>query len=158
MAQREVQRCLKVLVVHGPNLNLLGVREPGVYGRSTLAAIDAALAERGRQMGAEVVSFQSNHEGGIIDRLHAARGECDAVIINPGAYTHYSYAIRDAITAIGLPTVEVHLSNVQAREEFRHVSVISPVCVGAVVGLGPIGYELALEALIRLGAAREGKP
>jgi len=142
---------VKVLVVHGPNLNLLGSREPQVYGRVTLAEINAGLVEQGRQLGVEVECFQSNHEGAIIDRLHAAAGDCAAIVINPGAFTHYSYAIRDAIAAVHLPTIEVHLSNVHAREEFRHHSVVAPVCTGAVIGLGVLGYRLALEAAADLG-------
>lgn len=140
----------KFLLVNGPNLNLLGVREPGVYGSDTLETINAEVAARAEELGCTVDFFQSNSEGGIVDKLHSAMGVYDGVIINPGAYTHYSIAIRDAIAAIKLPAVEVHLSNVYGREEFRHTSVIAPVCVGQIAGLGKIGYRLALEALLEV--------
>jgi len=137
----------RYLVIHGPNLNLLGTREPGIYGQMTLGEIDARLAEWAAAAGAELRSVQSNSEGAIIDALHGARGWANGVVVNPGAYTHSSYAIRDAVAAIAVPTIEVHLSNVHAREEFRHVSVIAPVCRGQIVGLGWRGYLFALEAL-----------
>mgnify|MGYP000847794241 CR=1 FL=1 len=137
----------RYLVIHGPNLNLLGAREPDVYGRLTLGEIDSRLAAWAADEGIEVRAVQHNAEGAIIDDLHEARGWADGVVMNPGAYTHYSYAIRDAVAAIGLPTIEVHLSNVHAREEFRHRSVIAPVCRGQIVGLGWRGYLLALQAL-----------
>jgi 3-dehydroquinate dehydratase-2 len=136
----------KVLVLHGPNLNLLGTREPDVYGRVTLAQIDADLKAAGRALDVEVETFQSNHEGALIDRVQAARDEASAIVINPGGYTHTSVALRDALAAVGLPVIEVHLSNVAAREEFRHRSLIAPISVGQVVGLGAFGYRLALEA------------
>jgi 3-dehydroquinate dehydratase-2 len=140
-----------VLVLHGPNLNLLGTREPEVYGRTTLADIDADLRKRGRELGVAVDCFQSNHEGELIDRIQAAGrseggGRAGAIIINPGGYTHTSVALRDALAAVGLPVIEVHLSNVAAREEFRHRSLVAPIAVGSIVGLGAIGYRLALEA------------
>lgn len=138
----------KFLLVNGPNLNLLGVREPGVYGSNSLETINSEVAARAAALGCTVDFFQSNSEGGIVDRLHSAMGQYDGLIINPGAYTHYSIAIRDAIAAVKLPAVEVHLSNVYGREEFRHTSVIAPVCVGQIAGLGKIGYSLALEALM----------
>jgi len=138
----------RYLVIHGPNLNLLGAREPEVYGRLTLAEIDARLQAWAQEAGIELRTVQHNAEGAIIDALHAARGWANGVVLNPGAYTHYSYAIRDAVAGIGLPTIEVHLSNVHAREAFRHQSVIAPVCRGQIVGLGWRGYLLALQALV----------
>ena len=138
----------KILVIHGPNLNLLGTREPEVYGAITLEEINKRLWAYAADKGIEVRTFQSNHEGAIIDAIHQAVGWADGLVINPGAYTHYSYAIRDAIAAIGLPTVEVHLSNVQAREDFRCLSVIAPVCLGQIAGFGWQSYVLGLEALL----------
>lgn len=137
----------KVLVIHGPNLNLTGTREPGVYGRATLASINAEIVEHGAKLGLECLIFQSNHEGAIIDRIHQAMDDCSAIVLNAGAYTHYSYAIRDAIAAVRLPCVEVHLSNIDAREEFRHHSVIAPVCAGSIAGFGKNSYILALDAI-----------
>jgi len=125
---------MKVLVLHGPNLNLLGVREPEVYGSMTLDEVNAKLVELGKSVGADVKCLQSNHEGALIDALHDARTWANGVVFNPGGYTHTSVALRDAITAIAIPVVEVHLSNVYAREEFRHDSLISAVCKGKVVG------------------------
>jgi 3-dehydroquinate dehydratase II len=142
-----------ILVIHGPNLNLLGTREPAVYGSTTLAQIDAALSALGEALGVRVESMQSNHEGAIIDALHAARGRYGAIVINPGAFTHYSIAIRDAIAAVELPVVEVHLSNVHKREEFRHHSVISPVAVGTIAGFGAESYYLGLRAAVGLAQA-----
>lgn len=137
----------KILLIHGPNLNLLGEREPGIYGRDTMASINAEVINKCRQSGMECMAFQSNSEGEIIDRIHAARGAYDAIILNAGAYTHYSIAIRDAIAAVRLPVIEVHLSNVHAREEFRHVSVIGPVCAGVIAGFGKNSYLLAVDAV-----------
>lgn len=139
---------MRILVLHGPNLNLLGQREPEVYGRATLAEIDAGLAELGEELGASVLNFQSNHEGALIERIHAARGEVDGILINPGGLTHTSVSLRDALVASDIPFVEVHLSNVHAREEFRRRSLISDVAVGQVSGLGAIGYQLALRGLL----------
>lgn len=141
---------VKVLVIHGPNLNLLGTREPAVYGSATLADINGQLEALGRELGVAVECMQSNHEGAIIDAIHGARGRCGAILINPGAYTHYSIAIRDAIAAVDLPVVEVHLSNVHKREEFRHRSVIAPVAAGTIAGFGAQSYHLGLQAAARL--------
>ena len=136
----------RLLVLHGPNLNLLGTREPEVYGRVTLAQIDQALAARAREAGAELSSFQSNHEGALVDRIQAAREEqTDFILINPAAYTHTSVAIRDAIAGVGIPFVEVHLSNVHRREAFRHHSYFSDQAEGVICGLGWKGYLDALE-------------
>jgi 3-dehydroquinate dehydratase-2 len=137
-----------VLVLHGPNLNLLGTREPQVYGATTLAEIDARLQAEGAALGLEVRCLQSNHEGALIDALHAARAWAAGALINPGGYTHTSVALRDAIAAIGLPVIEVHLSNTEAREAFRHISIVAPVCVGTVRGFGWRSYTLALQALV----------
>lgn len=136
-----------VLILHGPNLNLLGTREPEVYGTATLADIELALAEEGKMLGLTIRAVQSNHEGGLIDALHEARRWAAGVIFNPGGYTHTSVALRDAVSGIGLPVIECHLSNTEAREEFRHRSLIAPVCVGVVKGFGWRSYLLALRAM-----------
>jgi 3-dehydroquinate dehydratase-2 len=141
---------LTVWVLHGPNLNLLGLREPQVYGRVTLAEIDARLQAAGAELGLQVECFQSNHEGALIDRLQAAREAACGVVFNPGGYTHTSVALRDAVAAIGLPVVEVHLSNVQAREDFRRCSLIAPVCAGTIAGFGWYSYLLGLQAIAHL--------
>ncbi len=141
---------VRILVIHGPNLNLLGTREPEVYGSTTLSEIDAMLSELGGELGVEVESFQSNHEGAIIDAIHSARGRFGGILLNPGAYTHYSVAIRDAIAAVDLPVVEVHLSNIYKREPFRHRSVIAPVAAGTITGFGAESYRLGLRALVHL--------
>lgn len=140
----------KVLVINGPNLNLLGQREKNFYGTETLEVIAKKVSDEGDRLGVEVGFIQSNHEGEIIDKIHEARGAYDFIIINPGAYTHYSYAIRDAIKGVEIPAIEVHLSNVHAREEFRSKSVIAPVCVGQISGLGGYGYILALSAAAKI--------
>ncbi len=138
----------KVLVLNGPNINLTGTREPSQYGTASLDDINNALSEAATSLGIETVFFQSNHEGDLIDYIHSARDNFDGIIFNAGAYTHYSYAIRDAIAAVEVPTVEVHMSNVAKREEFRHTSVIAPVCIGSIAGFGSFSYHLALAALI----------
>lgn len=137
----------KILVIHGPNLNLLGERDPGVYGNTNIETLNRNIIERAKEQGLECEIFQSNHEGAIIDKLHSARLHFDGVIINAGAYTHYSYAIRDAISAIKIPCIEVHISNVFARDEFRSKSVIAPVCKGSISGFGLNSYYLAVMAL-----------
>ncbi len=139
---------MRILVLHGPNLNLTGEREPEVYGRTTLAEIDARLRELAAEAGASLESFQSNHEGALIDCLHAARKSCDGIVINPGGLTHTSVSLRDALVASGKPFVEVHLSNIYAREPFRRTSLVAEVALGQISGLGPQGYEFALRALL----------
>lgn len=141
---------MQILVLNGPNLNLLGTREPQIYGHDTLADIEAVCRRFGQEHGASVSFAQSNHEGTLVDALHEARGSVSGVILNAGAYTHTSIALRDAISGIELPVIELHLSNTHARESFRHVSMIAPVCVGVIQGFGPAGYKLAVEAMIGL--------
>jgi 3-dehydroquinate dehydratase-2 len=138
----------RILVVHGPNLNLLGTREPEIYGRVDLANIDRALGDAARSLNVEVRTYQTNSEGAIIEALHEARTWADGIIINAGAYTHYSYAIADALAAVSVPTIEVHLSNIHARQGWRRRSVLAPVVVGSICGLGWRGYVLALHALV----------
>ena len=138
----------KILVLNGPNLNLLGVREPDVYGTVTLADIEREVTEYAAERGASVDCFQSNHEGALIDKLHEARGAYDGIVYNPGAHTHYSYALRDAVSSIDVPTVEVHLSDISAREEFRRISVIAPVCVAQIKGKGKEGDKEAVDVLL----------
>jgi 3-dehydroquinate dehydratase-2 len=139
---------IKILLLHGPNLNLLGEREPDKYGTITLAEINDRITALGGERGAEIRIVQSNSEGGIIDAIQDARHWADGLMINPGGFTHYSIAIRDAIAAVNLPTMEVHLTNIFAREDFRHKSVIAPVCIGSVIGFGWRSYELGLTRLL----------
>jgi len=149
------RRKASVLVLHGPNLNLLGTREPAVYGRDTLADINRRLLTQAEAVGAELATFQSNHEGALVDRVHAARGEGVAfIILNPAGLTHTSVTLRDALTGVAIPFVEVHLSNIHTREPFRHHSYFSDKAVGTIVGLGAQGYELALSYALRRLSAR----
>lgn len=136
-----------ILVLNGPNLNLLGQRQPEVYGTTTLAQVENACANHGAERGIDVTCFQSNHEGSLIDAIHAAKGVHDGIVLNAGAYTHTSIALMDAIASVELPVIELHLSNIHAREEFRHRSYIAKVAIGQICGFGPHGYVLALDAL-----------
>jgi len=138
----------RVLVLNGPNLNLLGTREPDIYGSMSLEEIMAELTARGRELGAGIEHVQSNHEGELVDAIQSALGAQDGMLINAGALTHTSIAVRDAIAAVGLPTVEVHLTNVHARESFRHHSMLAGVCIGVICGFGPAGYQMALDGLL----------
>lgn len=139
---------LRVMVLNGPNLNLLGGREPDVYGTDSMSDIEARVSERADALGVEASFIQSNHEGELIDQVHSASGCSDGIVFNPGALTHYSYALRDAVAAAGIPVVEVHLSNLAAREEFRRLSVIAPACIGQIGGFGTLSYLLGLEAVV----------
>ena len=141
---------MKILVLHGPNLNLLGTREPEIYGPMTLEDINNKITDLGNELGVEIACRQSNYEGALIDALHDARSWAAGVVFNPAAYTHTSIALRDAISAVQIPVVEVHLSNVYAREEFRHVSLLSAVCKGKILGFGWRSYLLGLRALVEL--------
>jgi 3-dehydroquinate dehydratase-2 len=154
MAETTGKEDLRILVLHGPNLNLLGEREPEIYGRVTLAQIDAELRRLGGELGAAVQTFQSNSEGALVDRIQAARGQYDALVINPAAYTHTSVAIRDAIAMLGIAVVEVHLSNVYRREPFRHHSTVADMVDGRIMGFGPDSYYLALRAAVGLVRSR----
>ena len=137
----------RLLLLNGPNLNLLGTRQPEVYGRDTLPEIEARCAEHAARRGFDLTAKQSNHEGALVDAIHEARTECAGIVLNAGAYTHSSIALRDAIASVELPTVEVHLSNIHARERFRHRSHIAPVALGQIAGFGPFGYLMAIDAL-----------
>jgi 3-dehydroquinate dehydratase-2 len=139
---------MRVLLLNGPNLNLLGLREPGLYGADTLEAIEADLGRQAQGLGVELDCFQSNHEGALIDRIHAARGAVDGILINAGAYTHTSIALRDALLGVAIPFVELHLSNVHAREPFRHHSQLADKALGVICGFGPASYGLALQGLV----------
>ena len=147
---------MRLLLLNGPNLNLLGLREPGLYGATTLAAIEADLQERATALGVELACFQSNHEGVLVDRIHAAREGVEGILINAGAFTHTSVAIRDALLGVAIPFVELHLSNVYAREPFRHHSYLADRAIGVVSGFGPASYRLALEGLVGHLRARAG--
>ncbi|WZL73138.1 type II 3-dehydroquinate dehydratase [Clostridiaceae bacterium 35-E11] len=143
---------MKILVIHGPNLNLLGLREKSVYGEKDIDFVNREIQKEAEKLKIGVEIFQSNHEGVIIDKIHEVIGKIDCIIINPGAYTHYSYAIRDAVAAVNIPTIEVHLSNIHGREEFRSKSVIAPACVGQISGFSYQSYLLALRAAIAIQA------
>lgn len=138
---------MKILILHGPNLNMLGIREPTIYGSQTLKDINSSLLEMSEELGCEISFYQSNSEGDLIDAIQNASPECSGILINPAAYTHTSIAIRDAIASVGLPTVEVHLSNIHRRENFRHISMIAPVAIGQISGFGAESYLLGLRAL-----------
>ena len=139
----------KVLLMNGPNLNMLGVRDPAIYGSDTLASIEQMVEEYGRAHGVQVDCFQSNHEGALVDALQAARGNYDGIVYNPGAHTHYSYALHDAVECIDVPVVEIHISDIYKREEFRRTSVIAPACIAQVKGLGKEGYLRAFDILLK---------
>ena len=146
---------MKILFLNGPNLNLLGQREPEIYGRTTLAAIEAKVRQKAKKLGAEIEFRQSNSEGQLIDWIQEARGRIDVIVINAAGYTHTSVALRDSISAVGIPTIEIHISNVHAREEFRHKSLLAGVCCGQIVGFGVNSYVLAVEAAVNVNAGSE---
>ncbi|NEQ22657.1 MAG: type II 3-dehydroquinate dehydratase [Microcoleus sp. SIO2G3] len=148
IVSNDVENTLSILVLHGPNLNLLGRREPGIYGSVTLAEINNLLVQEGEKLKAKILVVQSNHEGSLVDAIHDALGQHQGILINAGAYTHTSVALRDAIAAVALPTVEVHLSNIYQREAFRHHSFIAPVAIGQISGFGEQSYRLGLQALV----------
>lgn len=140
----------KILVIHGPNLNMLGKREPEIYGKTTLAEINSELEDFGRSLGIEVETFQSNHEGAIVDKIQQVFGQCSGIIINPAAYTHTSVAIRDALLLLNVPIIEIHLSNIYKREAFRHKSFVSDIATAQLCGFGAMGYRMAIEAMAKL--------
>lgn len=151
---------MKILILHGPNLNLLGEREPEIYGRVTLAEINRRLEETAAELGVELKIVQSNHEGALVDEVHRAAKECAGIVLNPAAYTHTSVALRDALAAVGIPGIEVHLSNIHAREDFRRRSLTAPVLLGQISGLGADGYLWALRALVKkltTGQSNQGR-
>jgi 3-dehydroquinate dehydratase-2 len=148
VSERRKDEHMKILVIHGPNLNLLGIREKHIYGEQNLQFINEKLQQKAEDLNVTLDIFQSNHEGEIVDKLHEAIGKVQAILLNPGAYTHYSYAIRDAVAGISIPTIEVHLSNVYSREDFRKQSVIAPVCVGQISGFSYQSYILGLRAAV----------
>ncbi len=147
---------MRLLLLNGPNLNLLGSREPGLYGTQTLEQIESALSQQAADLGVELQCFQSNHEGELVDRIHAARGPADGILINAAALTHSSIALRDALLGVAIPFVELHLSNVHAREAFRHQSMLADKAIGVICGFGPVGYGLALQGLVQ--RLRAGSP
>jgi 3-dehydroquinate dehydratase-2 len=147
---------MRLLLLNGPNLNLLGSREPGLYGAQTLEQIESALSQQAADLGVELHCFQSNHEGELVDRIHAARGQADGILINAGALTHSSIALRDALLGVAIPFVELHLSNVHAREAFRHQSMLADKAIGVICGFGPASYGLALQGLVQ--RLRAGAP
>ena len=147
---------MRLLLLNGPNLNLLGSREPGLYGTQTLEQIESALSQQAADLGVELQCFQSNHEGELVDRIHAARGQADGILINAGALTHSSIALRDALLGVAIPFVELHLSNVHAREAFRHQSMLADKAIGVICGFGPVSYGLALQGLVQ--RLRAGSP
>ena len=147
---------MRLLLLNGPNLNLLGSREPGLYGAQTLEQIESALSQQAADLGVELQCFQSNHEGELVDRIHAARGQADGILINAAALTHSSIALRDALLGVAIPFVELHLSNVHAREAFRHQSMLADKAIGVICGFGPASYGLALQGLVQ--RLRAGSP
>ena len=156
MPQRDILReSMKILFLNGPNLNLLGQREPEVYGRKTLADIEKSVRDRAEQLKVKIEFRQSNVEGELVNWIQQAKGKFDVIVINAAAYTHTSIALRDAIAAVGVPTIEIHLSNVHAREKFRHKSLIAPVCCGQIIGFGPKSYVLAMEASVYVNGTLE---
>lgn len=140
---------MKIMVINGPNINMLGYREPGIYGSETYQDLETLIEEYATNLGSEAIVMQSNSEGEIIDFIHHSISSCDAIIINPGAYTHYSYSIYDALLSVNKPVIEVHISNIHKRDEFRHKSVIAPACIGQICGLGFNGYLFAIDYLLK---------